>query len=88
MPTQSERVTEVWKNVVTELSLVDGTKYIMQVTGGADVLRMSSALAPDGSIIPFHMMRNEVWPFTASATVGLWVKKYNENSAVSVEEAP
>ena len=87
MSTQTIKATDEWKNVVTELSLDDGTKYILQ-SGGDDVLRSLSAAEPTSLSDSFRMQSQEVWPFTASSSVPLWIKKRNFDTIVSVEETP
>lgn len=88
MTTLDARIADTWVDIKTSLTLTEGTRYMVQVTGNEPVLLSDSTLAPVDTAIPFKVYPRCPWWFEVGAD-GIWVKSMNGRpTVITLDEAP
>lgn len=77
----------VWINVVSTLSLVVGSTYIVQVVGGAQARMVESTTTPKINDRGFIVKnQEEAWSFTVSSGEGIYLRGHKNNTSVAINK--
>ena len=88
MATLSQALTATPVDLVAELSLVDGTAYLLQVTGRRSMRLAEAASAPSDRAASHEILPGDTWTVEASATpLWCWCDAADPETAVAVTEA-
>ena len=88
MATQLQAVASAPVDLVAELSLVDGTAYLLQVVGSRSMRLAEAASAPSDRAASHEILPGDTWTVEASATpLWCWCDAAEPQTAVAVTEA-
>lgn len=88
MATRLQAVTAAPVDLVDELSLVDGTEYLLQVVGDRAARLAEAAAAPSDRGASHLVLPGRTWTLEAAATpIWCWCDAPRPSTAVVVTEA-
>ena len=74
MATQGHQIGTDWENLVDELSLTEGSNYLIQNVGASTVLLHESASEPAADAVGLLIQPGWDLEFEISTTEGLWAR--------------
>ena len=78
---------EEWKNINTELSLIDDTGYIIQNIGDGTARFVESSVEPTHKSGSHVLKKNEFQSIVPTSGLGWWISGENQAVTIVVTEA-